>query len=104
MLCLALAKSFLTLLFSMILRGIKFYSFSFSLKIFFLHCSLSRVESSLLNISFSSIYPFFSFFLLKFRFPPTAATVSSSLLLGICSLPDTIFRVSIFHPQRVIWS
>jgi transaldolase len=26
------------------------------------------------------------------RFPPTAATVSSSLLLGICSLPDTIFR------------
>lgn len=29
------------------------------------------------------------------RFPPTAATVSSSLLLGICSLPDTIFRVTI---------
>ncbi|XP_042021225.1 transaldolase-like isoform X2 [Salvia splendens] len=26
------------------------------------------------------------------RFPPTAATVSSSLLLGICSLPDTKFR------------
>ncbi|CAH2038145.1 unnamed protein product, partial [Thlaspi arvense] len=26
------------------------------------------------------------------RFPPTAATVSSSLLLGICGLPDTIFR------------
>ncbi|XP_074357519.1 uncharacterized protein LOC141697166 [Apium graveolens] len=26
------------------------------------------------------------------RFPPTAATVSSSLLLGICSLPDTAFR------------
>uniref|UniRef100_A0A7N0V3Z2 transaldolase n=1 Tax=Kalanchoe fedtschenkoi TaxID=63787 RepID=A0A7N0V3Z2_KALFE len=26
------------------------------------------------------------------KFPPTAATVSSSLLLGICSLPDTIFR------------
>lgn len=26
------------------------------------------------------------------RFPPTAATVSSSLLLGICSLPDTTFR------------
>ncbi|RWW19596.1 hypothetical protein GW17_00016329 [Ensete ventricosum] len=25
-------------------------------------------------------------------FPPTAATVSSSLLLGICSLPDTKFR------------
>jgi len=28
------------------------------------------------------------------RFPPTAATVSSSLLLGICGLPDTIFRVT----------
>ncbi|KAK7330729.1 hypothetical protein VNO77_24927 [Canavalia gladiata] len=26
------------------------------------------------------------------EFPPTAATVSSSLLLGICGLPDTIFR------------
>ncbi|KAK7264404.1 hypothetical protein RJT34_32013 [Clitoria ternatea] len=26
------------------------------------------------------------------RFPPTAATVSSSLLLGICGLPDTVFR------------
>ncbi|CAG7868736.1 unnamed protein product [Brassica rapa] len=26
------------------------------------------------------------------RFPPTAATVSSALLLGICGLPDTIFR------------
>ncbi|KAK2978504.1 hypothetical protein RJ640_027281 [Escallonia rubra] len=25
-------------------------------------------------------------------FPPTAATVSSSLILGICSLPDTTFR------------
>lgn len=31
------------------------------------------------------------------RFPPTAATVSSSLLLGICGLPDTIFRVTISH-------
>ncbi|KAF6152429.1 hypothetical protein GIB67_038052 [Kingdonia uniflora] len=29
------------------------------------------------------------------RFPPTAATVSSSLLLGICSLPDTIFRSAV---------
>ncbi|KAG7956877.1 hypothetical protein I3843_11G146500 [Carya illinoinensis] len=29
------------------------------------------------------------------RFPPTAATVSSALLLGICSLPDTIFRNAI---------
>ncbi|XP_057419527.1 uncharacterized protein LOC130713751 [Lotus japonicus] len=26
------------------------------------------------------------------KFPPTAATVSSSLLLGICGLPDTVFR------------
>ncbi|KAM7525610.1 hypothetical protein LguiA_015512 [Lonicera macranthoides] len=26
------------------------------------------------------------------KFPPTAATVSSSLILGICSLPDTTFR------------
>ncbi|KAL8263773.1 hypothetical protein R6Q59_021903 [Mikania micrantha] len=26
------------------------------------------------------------------RFPPTAATVSSSLLLGICSLPNTAFK------------
>ncbi|CAK8562775.1 unnamed protein product [Lathyrus sativus] len=26
------------------------------------------------------------------KFPPTAATVSSSLILGICGLPDTIFR------------
>ncbi|KAI4327097.1 hypothetical protein L6164_019597 [Bauhinia variegata] len=26
------------------------------------------------------------------KFPPTAATVSSSLLLGICGLPDTIFK------------
>ncbi|CAK9173182.1 unnamed protein product [Ilex paraguariensis] len=29
------------------------------------------------------------------RFPPTAATVSSSLLLGICSLPDTKFKSSV---------
>ncbi|KAG6788464.1 hypothetical protein POTOM_004531 [Populus tomentosa] len=29
------------------------------------------------------------------KFPPTAATVSSSLLLGICSLPDTIFRSAV---------
>lgn len=29
------------------------------------------------------------------RFPPTAATVSSSLLLGICSLPDTMFRSAV---------
>ncbi|KAG6396969.1 hypothetical protein SASPL_143129 [Salvia splendens] len=30
-----------------------------------------------------------------FMFPPTAATVSSSLLLGICSLPDTKFRSAV---------
>ncbi|KAL8525184.1 hypothetical protein ACS0TY_014709 [Phlomoides rotata] len=30
-----------------------------------------------------------------FRFPPTAATVSSSLLLGICSLPDTKFKSAV---------
>ncbi|GMH09514.1 hypothetical protein Nepgr_011355 [Nepenthes gracilis] len=29
------------------------------------------------------------------RFPPTAATVSSSLLLGICGLPDTIFKSAV---------
>ncbi|THU52043.1 hypothetical protein C4D60_Mb06t37430 [Musa balbisiana] len=29
------------------------------------------------------------------RFPPTAATVSSSLLLGLCSLPDTKFKSAI---------
>ncbi|KAL0395328.1 UNVERIFIED_CONTAM: Transaldolase [Sesamum latifolium] len=29
------------------------------------------------------------------RFPPTAATVSSSLILGICSLPDTKFRSAV---------
>ncbi|XP_047337811.1 transaldolase [Impatiens glandulifera] len=29
------------------------------------------------------------------RFPPTAATVSSSLLLGICSLPDTTFKSAV---------
>ncbi|KAG0457277.1 hypothetical protein HPP92_022128 [Vanilla planifolia] len=29
------------------------------------------------------------------KFPPTAATVSSSLLLGICSLPDTKFKNAI---------
>ncbi|KAG1359294.1 transaldolase-like [Cocos nucifera] len=29
------------------------------------------------------------------RFPPTAATVSSSFLLGLCSLPDTKFKSAI---------
>ncbi|KAI9174863.1 hypothetical protein LWI28_023849 [Acer negundo] len=42
--------------------------------------------------SFSEIVPDTVIFDDFERFPPTAATVSSSLLLGICSLPDTIFR------------
>ncbi|XP_031285895.1 uncharacterized protein LOC116144589 [Pistacia vera] len=42
--------------------------------------------------SFSEIIPDTVIFDDFERFPPTAATVSSSLLLGICSLPDTIFR------------
>ncbi|KAL5815223.1 hypothetical protein ACOSQ3_026018 [Xanthoceras sorbifolium] len=42
--------------------------------------------------SFSQIVPDTVIFDDFERFPPTAATVSSSLLLGICSLPDTIFR------------
>ncbi|XP_054810268.1 uncharacterized protein LOC129311819 [Prosopis cineraria] len=42
--------------------------------------------------SFSEIVPDTVIFDDFERFPPTAATVSSSLLLGICGLPDTIFR------------
>ncbi|KAL6181990.1 hypothetical protein ACLB2K_043413 [Fragaria x ananassa] len=42
--------------------------------------------------SFSEIVPDTVIFDDFERFPPTAATVSSALLLGICSLPDTIFR------------
>ncbi|KAL5728217.1 transaldolase [Ranunculus cassubicifolius] len=45
--------------------------------------------------SFSEIVPDTVIFDDFQRFPPTAATVSSSLLLGICSLPDTIFRNSV---------
>ncbi|KAF8380478.1 hypothetical protein HHK36_027964 [Tetracentron sinense] len=45
--------------------------------------------------SFSEIVPDTVIFDDFERFPPTAATVSSSLLLGICSLPDTIFRNAI---------
>ncbi|XP_030524802.1 transaldolase [Rhodamnia argentea] len=41
--------------------------------------------------SFSEIVPDTVIFDDFEKFPPTAATVSSSLLLGICSLPDTIF-------------
>ncbi|KAJ8767632.1 hypothetical protein K2173_018190 [Erythroxylum novogranatense] len=42
--------------------------------------------------SFSEIVPDTVIFDDFEKFPPTAATVSSSLLLGICSLPDTVFR------------
>ncbi|PKI37571.1 hypothetical protein CRG98_042042, partial [Punica granatum] len=42
--------------------------------------------------SFSEIVPDTVIFDDFEKFPPTAATVSSSLLLGICGLPDTIFR------------
>lgn len=42
--------------------------------------------------SFSEIVPDTVIFDDFEKFPPTAATVSSSLLLGILSLPDTIFR------------
>ncbi|RZC53455.1 hypothetical protein C5167_012308 [Papaver somniferum] len=45
--------------------------------------------------SFSEIVPDTVIFDDFQRFPPTAATVSSSLLLGISSLPDTIFRNAI---------
>ncbi|KAL0920827.1 hypothetical protein M5K25_009997 [Dendrobium thyrsiflorum] len=42
--------------------------------------------------SFSEIVPDTVIFDDFEKFPPTAATVSSSLLLGICSLPDTKFN------------
>ncbi|XP_058085842.1 uncharacterized protein LOC131233217 [Magnolia sinica] len=45
--------------------------------------------------SFSEIVPDTVIFDDFERFPPTAATVSSSLLLGICSLPDTKFMSAI---------
>ncbi|KAJ6714627.1 TRANSALDOLASE [Salix viminalis] len=45
--------------------------------------------------SFSEIVPDTVVFDDFQKFPPTAATVSSSLLLGICSLPDTIFRSAV---------
>ncbi|VVA32834.1 PREDICTED: transaldolase, partial [Prunus dulcis] len=51
----------------------------------------STTELDLVS-SFSEIVPDTVIFDDFERFPPTAATVSSSLLLGICSLPDTIFR------------
>ncbi|GAB4857046.1 hypothetical protein Ancab_014957 [Ancistrocladus abbreviatus] len=45
--------------------------------------------------SFSEIVPDTVIFDDYERFPPTAATVSSSLLLGICGLPDTIFKSAV---------
>ncbi|KAL8166535.1 hypothetical protein V2J09_008034 [Rumex salicifolius] len=45
--------------------------------------------------SFSEIVPDTVIFDDFEKFPPTAATVSSSLLLGICGLPDTIFRSAV---------
>ncbi|GFQ05039.1 transaldolase [Phtheirospermum japonicum] len=45
--------------------------------------------------SFSEIVPDTVVFDDFERFPPTAATVSSSLILGICSLPDTKFRSAV---------
>lgn len=45
--------------------------------------------------SFSEIVPDTVIFDDFERFPPTAATVSSSLLLGILSLPDTIFKSAV---------
>ncbi|KAL3645597.1 hypothetical protein CASFOL_010777 [Castilleja foliolosa] len=45
--------------------------------------------------SFSEIVPDTVVFDDFERFPPTAGTVSSSLILGICSLPDTKFRSAV---------
>ncbi|XP_057976630.1 uncharacterized protein LOC131163850 [Malania oleifera] len=45
--------------------------------------------------SFSEIVPDTVVFDDFERFPPTAATVSSSLLLGICGLPDSMFRSAV---------
>ncbi|NP_001242359.1 uncharacterized protein LOC100800377 [Glycine max] len=68
------------------------------------HSSLSLTRASASSIttasttgldavsSFSEIVPDTVVFDDFEKFPPTAATVSSSLLLGICGLPDTIFR------------
>ncbi|CAN0842031.1 tal [Linum grandiflorum] len=53
----------------------------------------SSTTSELVAVSsFSEIVPDTVIFDDFEKFPPTAATVSSSLLLGICSLPDTKFR------------
>ncbi|XP_034897550.1 uncharacterized protein [Populus alba] len=46
-------------------------------------------------VAFIDTPPIILVVLCIYRFPPTAATVSSSLLLGICSLPDTIFRSAV---------
>ncbi|XP_061348254.1 uncharacterized protein LOC133293671 isoform X1 [Gastrolobium bilobum] len=86
-------------------------TFSFSLRstpppylIFKFHSSLPQIRASSSSINtastteldavsaFSEIVPDTVIFDDFQKFPPTAATVSSSLLLGICGLPDTIFR------------
>ncbi|XP_010533770.1 PREDICTED: uncharacterized protein LOC104809459 [Tarenaya hassleriana] len=56
--------------------------------------SLEAGQSSELDAvsAFSEIVPDTVIFDDFEKFPPTAATVSSGLLLGICGLPDTIFR------------
>lgn len=54
----------------------------------------SRTELDAVS-SFSEIVPDTVVFDDFERFPPTAATVSSSLLLGICSLPDTKFKSAV---------
>ncbi|XP_027335627.1 uncharacterized protein LOC113849720 isoform X2 [Abrus precatorius] len=68
------------------------------------HSSLPQIRASSSSIdtvstteldavsAFSEIVPDTVIFDDFEKFPPTAATVSSSLLLGICGLPDTIFR------------
>ncbi|KAH9607151.1 hypothetical protein KSS87_005076 [Heliosperma pusillum] len=62
--------------------------------------NLSSVDSGLSSeldavSNFSEIVPDTVIFDDFERFPPTAATVSSSLLLGILSLPDTIFKSAV---------
>ncbi|CAN1333336.1 tal [Linum perenne] len=56
------------------------------------HSGLSFASELDAVSSFSEIVPDTVIFDDFEKFPPTAATVSSSLLLGICSLPDTKFR------------
>ncbi|KAK4389449.1 Transaldolase [Sesamum angolense] len=64
---------------------------------FLIGCNGDRFESTELDAvtSYSEIVPDTVVFDDFERFPPTAATVSSSLILGICSLPDTKFRSAV---------